>query len=95
MVMAYTGAPSPIWMSIFEGKAAATFVTLAGLGLGLAARKYWGQEFVITILKRALFLMVIGFLNVTMFTADIIHYYDFYFLIAIWLAPLRTSLFWP
>ncbi len=91
MVMAYTGAPSPIWMSIFEGKAAATFVTLAGLGLGLAARKYWGQEFVITILKRALFLMVIGFLNVTMFTADIIHYYAFYFLIAIWLAPLRTS----
>ena len=62
-----------------EGRAAATFVVLAGIGLGLAGLKGLDQTISVTI-KRALFLLVIGLLNMTIFDADILHYYAFYFL---------------
>ncbi|VAX09286.1 hypothetical protein MNBD_GAMMA26-369 [hydrothermal vent metagenome] len=63
-----------------QGRAAATFVVLAGLGLGLgAARGHWNQTLTIT-LKRAGFLLILGLLNLLIFDADIIHYYAFYFL---------------
>jgi uncharacterized membrane protein YeiB len=61
-----------------EGRAAATFVVLAGVGLGLSARQAQSKPFVVT-LKRALYLLVIGLLNMTIFSADILHYYAFYF----------------
>lgn len=63
--------------SAFEGRAAATFVVLAGIGLGMAGK---GATNWPTILKRALFLLVLGLLNMLVFDADIIHYYAFYFL---------------
>ena len=65
--------------SPLEGRAAATFVVLAGIGLGLAGLKGLDQTIAVTI-KRALFLLVIGLLNTTIFDADILHYYAFYFL---------------
>jgi len=52
-----------------EGRAAATFVVLAGIGLGLAGLKGIDQTIVVTV-KRALFLLVIGLLNMTIFDAD-------------------------
>ena len=61
-----------------EGRAAATFVVLAGVGLGLSARHAQANSIFVT-LKRALFLLVIGLLNMTIFSADILHYYAFYF----------------
>lgn len=72
-----------------EGRAAATFVVLAGIGLGLAGLKALDQTVSVTI-KRAVFLLVIGLLNVTIFDADILHYYAFYFLFGIFLLPLST-----
>lgn len=72
-----------------EGRAAATFVVLAGIGLGLAGLKGLDQTVSVTI-KRALFLLVIGLLNVTIFDADILHYYAFYFLFGVFLLPLGT-----
>jgi uncharacterized protein len=70
----------------FEGRAAATFVVLAGIGLGLSSGKGVAQTISVT-LKRALFLLVIGLLNMLIFPADILHYYAFYFLFGVLLLP--------
>ena len=68
--------------SLFQGRAAATFVVLAGLGLGLTSqRKSWGVT-LSTTLKRAVFLFVLGMLNAIVFPPDIIHFYAVYFLFA-------------
>lgn len=75
--------------SALEGRAAATFVVLAGIGLGLAGLKGLDQTIAVTI-KRALFLLVIGLLNMTIFDADILHYYAFYFLFGALLLPLGS-----
>lgn len=72
-----------------EGRAAATFVVLAGIGLGLAGLKGLDQTVSVTI-KRAVFLLVIGLLNMTIFDADILHYYAFYFLFGVFLLPLSS-----
>lgn len=72
-----------------EGRAAATFVVLAGIGLGLAGRGAFEQTLWVTV-KRALFLLVIGLVNMTVFEADILHYYAFYFLFGVLLLPLGS-----
>ncbi|MBN7777407.1 DUF418 domain-containing protein [Nitratireductor aquimarinus] len=79
---------------LLEGRAAATFVVLAGLGLGLAASR--GMERTVSdTIRRALFLLVVGLLNSLIFDADILHYYAFYFLFGVFLLPLRTwTLVW-
>lgn len=66
-----------------EGRAAATFVVLAGLGFGLAALSEGAATSVQRHVKRAAFLLFVGLLNVLVFEADIIHYYAFYFLFGI------------
>jgi len=75
--------------AMLEGRAAATFVVLAGIGLGLAARRA-ASPTIATTLKRALFLLAIGLLNMTVFEADILHYYAFYFVFGAVLLPLST-----
>lgn len=67
------------FLTMLEGKAAATFVVLAGIGFGLGAARNTSENFNFTILKRALFLLVIGLLNSLIFPADILHYYAVYF----------------
>ena len=61
-----------------DGRAAASFVVLAGLGLGLSARAPFSKA-ISTTLRRAIFLLIIGLANMTIFDADILHYYAFYF----------------
>ncbi len=63
-----------------EGRAAASFVVLAGLGLGLASVRSGTSDVFFVTLKRAAFLLVAGLLNTLIFDADILHYYAFYFL---------------
>ena len=62
---------------LLEGRAAALFVVLAGVGISLA------NADAMLMAKRALFLFAIGLLNQTIFEADILHYYGVYFLCAI------------
>lgn len=65
-----------------QGRAAATFVTLAGLGLGLAARRKGHGPTLSVTLRRAAFLLAAGLINVLIFPADILHYYGVYFALA-------------
>ncbi|MBN4957025.1 DUF1624 domain-containing protein [Stenotrophomonas maltophilia] len=71
---------------LLEGKASATFVTLAGLGLVLATQRLGWMPAGAQTWRRALFLLVLGLLNLTLFPADILHYYAVYFALAVlWL----------
>ncbi len=83
------GGLLPALTNAFEGRAAATFVVLAGIGLGLA-RPAWAVT-----LKRAAFLMGVGLLDMLIFDADIIHYYAVYFVIGAMFLRLETrALVW-
>lgn len=73
-----------------QGRAAATFVVLAGIGLGITALRSDHVTTVWVTLKRAVFLLVIGLLNSLVFDADILHYYAFYFLFGVMLLPFRS-----
>ena len=77
-------------ISLLEGRAAATFVVLAGIGLGLAGLKGELNHTILLTLKRAAFLLVLGLLNMRIFDADILHYYAFYFLIGSLMLPFRV-----
>ena len=79
------------FVSFLEGKAAALFVVLAGVGLGMASVK--GKLSVAITLKRAIFLMVLGLFNMLIFPADIIHYYAVYFAIGVWFLHLSPRSF--
>ena len=69
-----------------QGRASATFIVLAGIGLGLSSFKKESQT-VNTIVKRSIFLLNLGLLNMTIFEGDILHYYAFYFLFGVFLLP--------
>lgn len=75
---------------LLEGKAAATFVVLAGVGLAFMTRKKEGQtpkaqqrKARTQLLKRALFLFVIGVAYIPIWPADILHFYGIYMLVAL------------
>lgn len=79
-------------VSIFDGKAAATFVVLAGVGLALmtnAALKNNDQQKLNIarnrIVKRALFLFVVGLSYTVIWPADILHFYGVYMLVILFL----------
>lgn len=76
--------------SLLEGKAAATFVVLAGVGIAFmtntAIYKNDFDKIKIAkkrILKRALFLFIIGLSYIVIWPADILHFYGVYMLITL------------
>ena len=85
----------PGWLYAFttalEGKAAASFVVLAGVGLGLAYALSNQRDTISVTLRRAAFLLVVGLLNALIFEADILHYYAFYFLLGVFLLGTANS----
>ncbi|WP_417367165.1 DUF418 domain-containing protein [Flavobacterium beibuense] len=81
---------------ILEGKAAATFVVLAGVGIALSTKKsieFNNLEKLTSIkkriLKRAILLFVLGMSYITIWPADILHFYAVYMLITLLL--LRSN----
>jgi len=79
VVMVPPDAAANALAQLFQGRAAATFVVLAGIGFGLGSVTAAADSFARKTLARALFLLVLGLLNMLVFPADIIHYYAFYF----------------
>lgn len=87
-------AGEPTWLAqvftLFEGRAAAVFLTLAGIGISLMTRKGRTTEDKsiqhkerVTIAKRSIFLWIIGLILFIVFewSADILHYYGAYMLL--------------
>ncbi len=86
----------PAWLvnmvSLLSGRAAATFVILAGIGISLLSSKarisnnrVELRSNRITLLKRALFLFVVGLLYTPIWPADILHFYGIYIAVAAFL----------
>lgn len=71
-----------------EGRAAALFVILAGIGLTLARAP------ATLILKRAAFLFAIGMLNMLIFDADILHFYALYFVVGAAFLKVPDRILW-
>jgi uncharacterized membrane protein YeiB len=90
------------FVHFFYGKAAATFVMLAGIGVYLLSNKARNSNSSVerksmqqTILKRSLFLLIIGLINYYFWIGDILHVYAFYMSIAtIFLFANRCTLLW-
>ena len=81
--------PRPDWLrfltSLFEGRAAAMFVVLAGVGLTLGSRRAVETDDPVRIaaarlklLKRSAFLYIGGLLFALVWPADILHFYGWY-----------------
>lgn len=84
--------------NIFDGKAAATFVVLAGIGIALmtnSAIKNNDQVKLkiarIRILKRAVFLFFVGLSYISIWPADILHFYGIYMLITVVLLTYKQK----
>lgn len=84
-----------------EGRAAATFVVLAGVGLALMTRRAReeGDATALrrarrTILKRALLLFVVGLLYTPLWPADILHFYGVYLALAAFFLAARERWLW-
>ncbi len=95
----------PDWLvslvGLLEGRAAATFVVLAGAGISLLSRE--GRETDdhnlvsrdrLTLLKRALFLFIVGALYTPIWPADILHFYGVYILVATFFLATPTPRLW-
>jgi uncharacterized protein len=95
----------PAWLvglvSLLSGRAAATFVILAGIGISLLSRKarisndgaQLGRDRN-TLLRRALFLVVVGLLYTPIWPADILHFYGIYIAVAACLLSASTRRLW-
>lgn len=93
------------WLSgfveFFDGRAAATFVVLAGVGLTLrsrgAVRSNDGQAMTkvrTTLARRGVFLLAAGFINLVIWPGDILRVYGFSFLLALWFIKARDRWLW-
>ena len=76
--------------SVFDGKAAATFVVLAGIGIAMMTRTDVQSNDVqklkaarIRLAKRAFFLFIIGLSYLIMWPADILHFYGVYMMVTL------------
>lgn len=96
------GSQGDSWLKyitpVFEGKAAATFVVLAGVGLALmtnSAIKNHNTEKLRTtqkrIIKRALFLFIVGLSYIWIWPADILHFYGIYMLLTLFFIKRKPS----
>jgi uncharacterized protein len=75
-------------LGLIQGRSAALFVVLAGIGISLLSRQAFMtkdadvlRSLRHSILKRALFLYSIGLLNCFLWPSDILHFYGVYFAI--------------
>ena len=87
-----------VFANAFDGKAAATFVVLAGVGLALMTNSALRnndlqklQAARIRIAKRALFLFIVGLSYIVIWPADILHFYGIYMLIILLLLTSKEK----
>lgn len=80
MVGTEPGSTSLAWFAaLFEGRASATFVVLAGVGISLMSKSEGAK---LLIIKRGLFLLIAGLIYTPLWPGDILHFYGAYFIMA-------------
>jgi uncharacterized membrane protein YeiB len=95
----------PWWLggvlTLLDGRAAATFVVLAGVGIALRSRKVIAsgdhgakRRIRAVLLKRGLFLLAAGFVNLVIWPGDILRVYGVSFLIAAWWFDVSDRRLW-
>ncbi|MDG2053706.1 MAG: DUF418 domain-containing protein [Phycisphaerales bacterium] len=101
IVFTAAGAQSSIFMEFFAGRASALFVLLAGVGISLMTRGAIQKDPLSGLrkvrwiyLKRAAFLLVIGYAWQPLWEADILHYYAFYIGIAALFLTVDSVALW-
>jgi uncharacterized membrane protein YeiB len=93
----------PAWLAevlgFLDGRAAATFVVLAGVGLTLMSRRAVASADPAavdrtrkTLVRRGVFLLAVGFVNLVIWPGDILRVYGVSILLAAWL--IRASGWW-
>jgi uncharacterized membrane protein YeiB len=82
-----------------DGRPAATFMILAGVGLSLLTGRgqqtspfHPFQKPYSTVLKRGVFLFILGLLFHLIWDADILHFYGFYFIVALFLVNVSSPM---
>ncbi len=96
MLVMTDGMPPERWsdflLALLDGRAAATFVILAGMGVTFMARKADGtagapdrNTMAAILRRRGLLLLMLGFLNLTIWEGDILRVYGVSLLLAPWL----------
>lgn len=88
LAMGVSDAQGSLLQGLFEaiqGRSAACFVILAGIGLQLGIQQLTIDQARHRLWRRAAFLMLAGLLNLMVFPADILHYYASFFFIATFL----------
>jgi len=104
-VVMNAGTDAPVWLSslvgLLEGRAAATFVILSGVGISLLSRRAIAENNVEklrknrhTLLKRALFLFIAGLCYTPLWPADILHFYGVYIAICAFFLSFSDSALW-
>ncbi len=90
-----------MFAGLFSGKAAATFVVLAGVGIALMSKNAVMTHDVeklkkikFSVLKRAIFLFVIGLSYIPIWPADILHFYGIYMIILLLLLEKKDIFLW-
>ncbi len=83
----------------FEGKAAALFVVLAGVGISLRTFRVGRRQRALrlaqsALLRRAALLFVIGLVNLHMWTWDILHCYGLYLAAAVFFLDVKDRWLW-
>lgn len=88
-------------VGVLDGRAAATFVVLAGIGISLLSRKARdsGDSLALagnrnTLLRRALFLFLGGLLYTPIWPADILHFYGVFLAVAAFLLTSSPTKLW-
>lgn len=76
--------------SLFEGRASALFVILAGIGISIPTQ-YNIQKPTSALIKKGIMLMLLGFTFSLVWPADILHYYGIYFIFATFLLRYKSS----
>lgn len=87
-------AETPVWANLFDGRAAALFVVLAGVGVSQLARVRPTKRARGLLFRRALFLLVFGLGWSPIWFADILHFYAVYLSVAALSLTLSSRALW-
>jgi uncharacterized membrane protein YeiB len=104
-VVMFASERGPDWLvslaGLLDGRAAAAFVVLAGIGASLMTNRSRRDgdldglaDARRTLLCRGLFLLIVGYLFVLIWPADILHYYAFYLGIGAFLLAASDRALW-